>query len=73
MNYDLPDVPEQYVHRIGRTARAGADGIAISFCDREERAYLRDIERLTRQRVPVLDMDFRRTKSKMSRKANCRH
>ena len=56
INFDLPNVPESYVHRIGRTARAGADGIAISFCDREERAYLRDIERLTRQRVPVLDM-----------------
>ena len=55
INFDLPNVPESYVHRIGRTARAGADGIAISFCDREERAYLRDIERLTRQRVPVLD------------------
>ena len=55
INYDLPNVPESYVHRIGRTARAGADGIAISFCDREERAYLRDIERLTRQRVPVME------------------
>ena len=55
INFDLPNVPESYVHRIGRTARAGADGIAISFCDREERAYLRDIERLTRQRVPVGD------------------
>ena len=55
INFDLPNVPESYVHRIGRTARAGADGIAISFCDREERAYLRDIERLTRQRVPVMD------------------
>jgi ATP-dependent RNA helicase RhlE len=56
INFDLPNVAESYVHRIGRTARAGADGIAISFCDREERAYLRDIERLTRQRVAVLDM-----------------
>ncbi|MBV9064860.1 MAG: C-terminal helicase domain-containing protein, partial [Methylobacteriaceae bacterium] len=56
INFDLPNVPESYVHRIGRTARAGADGIAISFCDREERAYLRDIERLTRQRVPALGM-----------------
>jgi ATP-dependent RNA helicase RhlE len=55
LNFDLPNVPESYVHRIGRTARAGADGIAISFCDREERAYLRDIERLTRQHVPVRD------------------
>jgi ATP-dependent RNA helicase RhlE len=56
INFDLPNVAESYVHRIGRTARAGADGIAISFCDREERTYLRDIERLTRQRVSVLDM-----------------
>jgi ATP-dependent RNA helicase RhlE len=48
-------VPETYVHRIGRTARAGADGMAISFCDREERAFLRDIERLTRQAVPVME------------------
>ena len=55
INFDLPNVPESYVHRIGRTARAGAEGIAISFCDREERAFLRDIERLTRQRVPVQD------------------
>jgi ATP-dependent RNA helicase RhlE len=46
INFDLPNVPETYVHRIGRTARAGADGIAISMCDREERAFLVDIERL---------------------------
>lgn len=55
INYDLPNVPEQYVHRIGRTARAGAQGRAISFCTAEERPYLRDIEKLTRQTVPVLD------------------
>ena len=55
INYDLPNIPESYVHRIGRTARAGADGIAISFCDREERAYLRDIEKTTRQKVPVME------------------
>ncbi len=54
INYDLPNIPESYVHRIGRTARAGADGIAISFCDQEERAYLKDIERLIRQRVTVV-------------------
>src|SRR4029453_13914214 len=47
VNYDLPNIPESYVHRIGRTARAGAEGIAISFCDNEERAFLRDIEKLT--------------------------
>ncbi|HWM49468.1 MAG TPA: DEAD/DEAH box helicase [Xanthobacteraceae bacterium] len=55
INYDLPNVPESYVHRIGRTARAGADGIAISFCDHEERAYLRDIERLIRMTIPSTD------------------
>ncbi|MCB2088021.1 MAG: DEAD/DEAH box helicase, partial [Sphingomonadaceae bacterium] len=47
LNFELPNVPEQYVHRIGRTARARADGIAISFCAEDERAYLRDIQRLT--------------------------
>jgi ATP-dependent RNA helicase RhlE len=53
VNYDLPNVPESYVHRIGRTARAGAAGVAISFCNAEERAFLRDIEKLTRLKVPV--------------------
>ncbi len=53
VNYDLPNVPESYVHRIGRTARAGAVGVAISFCNGEERAYLKDIEKLTRTAVPV--------------------
>ncbi len=52
-NYDLPNVPESYVHRIGRTARAGAEGVAISFCDHEERAYLRDIEKLIRMAIPA--------------------
>jgi ATP-dependent RNA helicase RhlE len=55
INFDLPNVPEVYVHRIGRTARAGAAGIAISFCSGEERAYLKDIETLIRRRIPVLD------------------
>ncbi|HET7575339.1 MAG TPA: DEAD/DEAH box helicase [Sphingomicrobium sp.] len=53
LNFDLPDVPEQYVHRIGRTARAGADGIAIAFCSPDERGNLRDIERTTRQKIAV--------------------
>jgi ATP-dependent RNA helicase RhlE len=53
VNFDLPDVPEQYVHRIGRTARAGATGIAIAFCSGEERGNLRDIERTTRQKIAV--------------------
>ena len=47
INYELPNVPEQYVHRIGRTARAGADGIAIAFCAEDERAYLKDIRKVT--------------------------
>ena len=55
VNFELPDVPESYVHRIGRTARAGAAGIAISLCDAEERDLLRDIERLTRQSIPAED------------------
>jgi ATP-dependent RNA helicase RhlE len=55
INYDLPNIPESYVHRIGRTARAGAEGIAISFCDHEERAYLRDIEKLIRITIPATD------------------
>jgi ATP-dependent RNA helicase RhlE len=54
INFDIPEVPETYVHRIGRTARAGAEGIAVSFCDAEERASLRDIERLIRMPVPVV-------------------
>ncbi len=53
INYDLPNVPESYVHRIGRTARAGAEGTAISFCDAEEAAYLRDIEKLIRMAIPA--------------------
>jgi ATP-dependent RNA helicase RhlE len=53
INYDLPEVPEQYVHRIGRTARAGAGGTAIAFCSPEERGNLRDIERTTRQKIAV--------------------
>ncbi len=53
-NYDLPEVPETYVHRIGRTARAGADGAAISFCASEEREYLAGIEKLNRKKIPVI-------------------
>jgi ATP-dependent RNA helicase RhlE len=54
INYELPNVPEQYVHRIGRTARAGRDGQAIAFCADDERSLLRDIERTTRQKIPAL-------------------
>ncbi len=53
INFDLPNEPENYVHRIGRTARAGKDGVALSFCDVDERAYLLAIERATRTKIPV--------------------
>ena len=52
VNFDLPNIPETYVHRIGRTARAGADGTAISLCDREELTFLRDIEKLIGKSIP---------------------
>jgi len=55
VQFELPDVPEQYVHRIGRTARAGKDGSAVAFCAEDERALLRDIERVTRQKIPSND------------------
>ena len=54
INYDLPNIPETYVHRIGRTGRASASGIALSFCDTEERAFLRDIQKLIEQKIPVV-------------------
>ena len=54
INFDMPNIPESYVHRVGRTARAGASGIAYSFCDIDEREYLKDIEKLIRQRIPVV-------------------
>jgi ATP-dependent RNA helicase RhlE len=55
INFELPNVPETYVHRIGRTGRAGASGVALSFCDSEEKAYLRDIHKLIAQTIPVVD------------------
>ena len=55
INYELPNISETYVHRIGRTGRAGAKGTAFSFCDAEEKAYLKDIEKLIRKRIPVID------------------
>ncbi|WP_372773686.1 DEAD/DEAH box helicase [Mangrovibacterium sp.] len=54
INFDLPNIPETYVHRIGRTGRAVSSGAALSFCDGEERVYLRDIQRLIRQEIPVV-------------------
>ena len=55
INYELPNEPETYVHRIGRTGRAGASGVAISFCDLDETLYLHDIEKLTKQSIPVIE------------------
>jgi ATP-dependent RNA helicase RhlE len=55
INFDVPEVPETYVHRIGRTARAGATGMAMTFCEVDERTDLRNIERLVRQEIPVVD------------------
>lgn len=55
INYELPNIPESYVHRIGRTGRAGANGIAIAFCDAEEKAYLKDIQKLIGKTIPVLE------------------
>ena len=54
INYEIPNIAETYVHRIGRTGRAGADGMSFSFCDAEEKAYLRDIEKLIRKKIPVI-------------------
>ena len=55
INFELPNVPETYVHRIGRTGRASASGIALSFCDVDERPFLRDIHKLTKQTIPVVN------------------
>ena len=55
INFDLPNEPESYVHRIGRTARAGASGIALSFCSYDERPFLADIERLIRKHIRVVE------------------
>ena len=67
INFEVPNVPEQYVHRIGRTARAGAAGLAISFVADDERPYLRDIEKLTRRKVRVqpLPENFRAEAAKI--------
>ena len=54
INFDLPNVPETYVHRIGRTGRAGLGGTAVSFCDREEKEYLRDIQKLISKKIPIM-------------------
>jgi ATP-dependent RNA helicase RhlE len=53
INYEIPNIPETYVHRIGRTGRAGASGIALSFCDEEEKVFLKDIHKLIAKNIPV--------------------
>ncbi len=55
INFEMSNIPETYVHRIGRTGRAGAKGTAISFCDAEEKEYLRDVEKLIAKKIPVID------------------
>lgn len=69
INFDLPNIPESYVHRIGRTARAGRKGTAISFCDTDERAYLRDIEKLIQQEVPIVESHSFRSTTPFRREA----
>ena len=55
INFEIPNISETYVHRIGRTGRAGAKGTAISFCDAEEKEYLKDIEKLITKKIQVVD------------------
>ena len=55
INFEIPNVPETYVHRIGRTGRAGLGGVALSLCDTEEKAYIRDINKLISKSIPVID------------------
>jgi len=55
VNYDLPNIPETYVHRIGRTGRAAASGVALSFCDVEEQPFLKDIQKLIGQKINVVE------------------
>jgi ATP-dependent RNA helicase RhlE len=55
INFDLPNIPETYVHRIGRTGRAGAGGVALSFCDEDEKPYLKDIQKLISKSIPIIE------------------
>jgi ATP-dependent RNA helicase RhlE len=64
INYDLPNEPESYVHRIGRTGRAGAEGTAYSFCAADERSILRSIERLTRMEIEVMEHQYHSERAK---------
>jgi len=69
INYDLPNVADQYVHRIGRTARAGRSGLAVSFCSPDEAAYLKDIQKLIKQTLPVMPLpeDFNKKVAAVAR------
>jgi len=69
INFDLPNVPETYVHRIGRTGRAGAEGIALSFCDGEERAFLKDINKLIEQKIPAKEHPFEKAEPMVSQQS----
>jgi ATP-dependent RNA helicase RhlE len=55
INYEIPNISETYIHRIGRTGRAGLSGVAISFCDADERVYLKDINKLINTQIPVIN------------------
>ncbi|MDR6560804.1 MULTISPECIES: DEAD/DEAH box helicase [unclassified Arcicella] len=67
INFDIPNIPETYVHRIGRTGRAGANGTAYSFCDSEEKTFLRDIQKLIAKNIPVIeDHAFKNSSPKIS-------
>lgn len=67
INFDIPNIPETYVHRIGRTGRAGANGTAYSFCDSEEKTFLRDIQKLIAKNIPVIeDHAFKNSSAKIS-------
>jgi len=71
INYEIPDYSENYIHRIGRTGRAGLSGTALSFCDREERSYLRDINRLIKSPIPVIqDHPFAKNDEEMKMSGN---
>ena len=69
VNYDLPNEPESYVHRIGRTGRAGASGNAFSFCSAEERSFLRDIERLTHEQIKAAEHKYHSETAKAAKGA----
>ncbi len=74
VNFDLPNIPETYVHRIGRTGRANASGKSVSFCDPEERAFLRDIQKLIDQKIPVIsDHPFLNVEEESSSKSDTNH